>query len=68
MSSPDGVDIAAYTCPLWHPSGHYRRQYAAGWTEYELMRGARPWWPGQRQPTQPVLGAMDEALPSTREV
>ena len=68
MSAREGARIAAYTCPLWHPSSHYRRQYAAGWTEYELMRGARPWWPAHRQPRQPLLGALDESLPSTWEV
>ena len=68
MVSSDNVQIAAYTCPLWHPSAHYRSQYAAGWTEYEIMRGARPWWPGHRQPRQPLLGALDESLPSTWQV
>ncbi len=68
MTSRADVQLAAYTCPLWHPSAHYRRQYAAGWTEYEIMRGARPWWPGHRQPRQPLLGALNEALPQTWEV
>ena len=68
MTERDRIQLAAYTCPLWHPSAHYRRQYAAGWTEYEIMRGARPWWPGHRQPRQPLLGALDESLPSTWEV
>jgi len=32
------------------------------------MRGARPWWTGHRQPRQPLLGCLDESLPSTWEV
>jgi hypothetical protein len=59
--------VAAYTCPLWHPSEHYARQYGSAWTEYELMRGARPRAAGHRQPRQPLLGALDESRPETWE-
>jgi hypothetical protein len=57
--------VAAYTCPLWHPSALFARQYTPGWTEYELMRGARARFDGHRQPRQPLLGALDESRPET---
>jgi hypothetical protein len=63
--SADGTTVAAYTCPLWHPSAMFQDQYCSRWSEYELMRGARPWVPGHRQPRRPLLGALDESLPET---
>jgi glycosyl transferase family WbsX len=64
----DDTIVAAYTCPLWHPSALFDKQYGVGWSEYELMRGARPRTPGHRQPRQPLLGALDEARPETWEI
>jgi Glycosyltransferase WbsX len=64
----DDTIVAAYTCPLWHASALFAKQYGPGWSEYELMRGARPRAPGHRQPRRPLLGALDEARPETWDV
>jgi hypothetical protein len=60
--------VASYTCPLWHASAHYESIYGPGWSEYVLMRGARPWFPGHHQPRQPLLGELDERDPETWRV
>jgi len=65
---PDDLTVACYTCPLWHPSALFADQYAPGWSEYVLMRGGRPWFPGHHQPRQPLLGELDERDPGTWSV
>jgi glycosyl transferase family WbsX len=67
LRKPDDLTVACYTCPLWHASTLFERQYGPGWTEYVLMRGARPWFPGHHQPRQPLLGELDERRPETWE-
>lgn len=64
---PEGLTVACYTCPLWHRSALFDKQYGPGWTEYVLMQGARSWFPGHHQPRQPLLGALDERDPATWE-
>lgn len=64
---PDGLTVACYTFPHYHPSAVNDRLYGPGWTEYVLMRGARPWYPGHDQPRQPLLGELDERDPATWE-
>jgi hypothetical protein len=66
-TAPDGLTVAAYTFPAWHPSELQRRQLAPGWTEYELMRGGKPWFEGHEQPRKPLLGELDESRPETWE-
>lgn len=64
---PEGLTVACYTFPNFHRSALNDRIYGPGWTEYVLMRGARPWFPGHHQPRQPLLGQLDEREPSTWE-
>src|SRR5262249_34548711 len=66
-SRPEGLTVACYTCPLWHAAEMSEQQYGPGWTEYVLMRGGRPWFPGHHQPRQPMLGELDESRPETWE-
>lgn len=63
-----GVTVAAYTFPGFHASALNEKLFAPGWSEYALMRGCTPWFPGHEQPRQPLLGALDERLPSTWEI
>ena len=65
LAEPEDLTVACYTCPLWHASALFDRQYGPGWTEYVLMRGARPWFAGHHQPRAPLLGALDERDPAT---
>ena len=60
--------VAAYTCPLWHPSAHFAEGFGAGWSEYTVMRGARPWFGGHHQPRTPLLGERDESAAGTWEL
>ncbi len=68
LRKPDGLTVACYTFPHFHRSAYNDRLYAPGWTEYILMRGCRPWFPGHNQPRAPMLGELDERLPSTWDV
>ena len=64
---PDS-EVLCYTFPHWHRTALNDRLYAPGWTEYRLMRGARPWFPGHHQPRTPELGELDERQPATWDV
>ena len=60
--------IACYTFPGFHPSHLNRQIFGTAWSEYVLMRGARPWFPGHNQPRVPALGELDESQPATWEL
>lgn len=68
LEKPDGLTVAVYTFPNYHPSALHDKLYAKGWTEYTLTRSARPWFEGHQQPRTPLLGELDESKPSTWEV
>lgn len=70
-AGPEGsglVTVACYTFPHYHRSTLNDRLFAQRWTEYEIMRGGRPWFPGHHQPRTPLLGELDEADPATWRV
>src|SRR5688500_13550238 len=62
---PEGLVTACYTFPHYHRSTLNDRLFGKGWTEYVLMRGSRPWFPGHHQPRTPLLGELDEVDPAT---
>ena len=68
LHKPEGLEVAAYVFPNYHASALHNKIYAPGWTEYNLIRSARPWFEGHQQPRTPLLGELDESLPSTWEV
>ena len=68
LKKPEGLEVAAYVFPNYHASALHNKIYAPGWTEYNLIRSARPWFEGHQQPRTPLLGELDESLPSTWEV
>lgn len=68
LKKPADLTVACYTFPNYHPSALQSKLYAEGWTEYNLLRPARPWFPGHQQPRGPLLGELDESKPSTWEV
>ena len=68
LQKPEGLTVACYTFPNYHASALHNRIYAPGWTEYDLIRSARPWYEGHQQPRTPLLGELDESKPSTWEV
>ena len=67
LTKPKDLTVACYTFPHYHRSAVNDRLYGPGWTEYVLMRGCRPWFPGHHQPRQPLLGELDEREPATWE-
>ena len=67
LKKPEGLTVAAYAFPNYHPSALHNKIYSQGWTEYNLIRSARPWFEGHQQPRTPLLGELDESKPSTWE-
>ncbi len=56
--------IGAYYFPNYHLDPRNEANYGPGWTEWELVRNARPRWPGHAQPRIPQWGYEDEADPA----
>ena len=67
LRKPDNLTVACYTFPNYHASALHDKIYGPGWTEYNLVRSARPWFQGHAQPRGPLLGEMDESKPGTWE-
>ncbi|HEY6739761.1 MAG TPA: glycoside hydrolase family 99-like domain-containing protein [Actinopolymorphaceae bacterium] len=57
------VDVAAIYFPSWHPDPRQEARYGMGWSEWELVKSARPRFPGHRQPLRPSWGHADESDP-----
>jgi hypothetical protein len=66
----NSIEIAAYNFPQWHSDPRNDKWHGRGWTEWELVKGAVPRYPGHRQPVEPAWGCFDEADPaqSAREI
>ncbi len=64
------VQIAAYYFPNYHRDPRNEAVHGPGWTEWELMRNARPRFSGHQQPKIPLWGFEDEANPQvmTRKI
>ncbi|NUN96101.1 MAG: glycoside hydrolase family 99-like domain-containing protein [Candidatus Omnitrophica bacterium] len=56
--------VAAYYFPSYHPDPRRERQYGAGWTEWELVKQARPRFENHAQPKVPAWGYEDESDPA----
>lgn len=61
MSEP--VQVAVYYFPEYHADLRNDVWHGKGWTEWELMKLARPRFPGHRQPKVPAWGYFDESDP-----
>jgi hypothetical protein len=55
--------LAAYYFPFAHIDPLNERVHGSGWTEWELMKLARPRFEGHRQPRIPLWGYEDESDP-----
>ena len=62
--------MAVYYFPQYHPDRRNDRWHGDGWTEWELVKAARPRFPGHRQPVVPGWGYFDESDPcwAAREI
>ncbi len=61
MTAPE---IAAYYFPNYHRDARNEAWHGPGWTEWELVKAARPRWEGHRQPIVPAWGHFDESDPA----
>lgn len=55
--------VGVYYFPNYHADARNALVHGAGWTEWELVKNARPRWPGHHQPNLPQWGYTDEADP-----
>ena len=63
----DSYQVGAYYFPNYHVDPRNEKRYGSGWTEWELVKKARPRFPGHRQPRVPAWGYEDEADPAVME-
>jgi len=57
MLRPDGITVASYYFGNYHPGdARNTREKGAGWSEWELVKAARPRFPGHAQPKAPLWG------------
>lgn len=56
--------VASYYFPNYHPDARNAKTRGDGWTEWELVKAARPRFDGHRQPNAPLWGYTDESDPA----
>jgi hypothetical protein len=61
---PHPYQIAVYYFPNYHHDSRNASVHGPGWTEWELVKQARPRFPGHRQPRIPLWGYEDESDPT----
>jgi hypothetical protein len=59
----DSYTVACYYFPNYHIDPRNERQHGPGWTEWELVKGARPRFKEHEQPKEPLWGYEDESDP-----
>ena len=58
------IQVASYYFGNYHPSdARNQKQKGQGWGEWELVRAAKPRFPGHHQPNVPLWGETDESDP-----
>jgi hypothetical protein len=57
------VEIVAIYFPSWHVNDHYQAWYGENFCEWEIVKSARPIYPGHHQPKIPSWGYFDESDP-----
>jgi len=63
-SNPNNdITIAAYYFPNYHPDKRNEKVHGKGWTEWELVKNAKPRFDGHHQPNVPLWGYTDESDP-----
>ena len=62
-ANEERVRVAAYVYPGWHATPERDRSFHPGFTEWELVQGCRPGFPGHAQPRVPLLGTYDDTDP-----
>jgi Glycosyltransferase WbsX len=57
-------EVAVYYFPNYHPDSINTRWHGKGWTEWEVVKAAKPRFPGHEQPKKPSWGYFDESDPA----
>lgn len=57
-------EVAVYYFPDYHPDSINAKWHGKGWTEWALVKDAKPRFPGHEQPKQPSWGYFNEADPN----
>ena len=60
---PSEYTVACYYFPNYHVDPRNEAQHGPGWSEWELVKCARPRFKGHQQPKVPLWGYVDEADP-----
>lgn len=63
----DRPQLAAYYFGNWHRDPRSQAWLGDGWTEWEIVRSAKPRFPGHAQPKRPLWGYTDDAEPADWE-
>jgi len=58
------IPIYAYYFPNWHSDPRNEKWHGKGWTEWEVLKCARPHFPDHHQPKIPLWGYEDESDPA----
>ncbi len=58
-------EVVAYNFPSWHPSPAMEKYFGKGWTEFETVRHAKPWFEAEIQPKRPLWGMYDSSVPGS---
>lgn len=62
---PSRPHVSCYYFPNYHPGDERNTAFhGPGWSEWELVKAARPRFPGHRQPRVPLWGYENEADPA----
>jgi hypothetical protein len=67
LSRGEDYFVASYYFPNYHLDARNVELHGEGWTEWELVKEARPRFPGHHQPNVPAWGYTDEANPAHME-
>ena len=62
-TTPNGLITAAYYFGNFHVDPRNEQAHGTGWTEWNLVKAARPRFPGHHQPRVPQWGYADESMP-----
>ena len=62
-SKSGGYEVAVYYFPNYHPDSINDRWHGKDWTEWEVVKAAKPRFEGHEQPKIPVWGYLNEADP-----
>lgn len=57
-------EVAVYYFPNYHPDSTNAKWHGPGWTEWEVVKAAKPRFKGHEQPKVPTWGYFNEADPA----